>query len=896
VPTPRGVPPGDAPGEPGGEAAGGPGGEAAGAVAARALRLATADPEQARRWGLAAARVARRRADRDAESTAERALGLAARELHDAGAALRHGRRAVRIAERAGLAERAGEARMSLALILAEAGQPGRALREIEAAAPVLTGLPAARLQMQRALTLDRLSRFTEAMDGYTAAVAAFRRAGDRLWQARALTNRGVLHTYRGSLRQADFDLSAAERLYLELGQDLAVAQVRHNRGFLAACAGDVPGALRWYDLADAVFARTGRPAVALMDRGELLLRARLLPEARVAAEAALAAARASRMGLFAAQARLMLAEVAIGTGDRAVAVAQATTARRAFLRQGRPAWAALARYTALRAAGSQHPARQLRSARAVAAELAGTGWLTPALDAALYAALLAVGRADGADQLPPVLAATRRGPAELRARAWHVVARLREVAGDTAGARRALLAGTRILDAYRAALGATELRALAAGYAAELATTGLRLALRANRARSVLWWAERGKAAALTFPPARPPDQAALAADLVELRRVVAGTDPAGSRPSSQAQWRDQRALEERIRRRSWRASGAGTGLRSGALVPRLADQLGERTLVELMDIDGDLYAVVVQQGRFRGRALGRTATVTGELSALRFAVRRVVLRHGGPASRAAAVAAARFAIKQLEASLFAPLRTWLGGGELVLVPVGPLHATPWALLPTCRDRPVTVAPSASAWLAAAARPPAGPGTGRSLLVAGPDLPHADAEVRRLAGVVAPAELLVGSAASVEAVLAGLDGAGLAHLAAHGVFRSDNPMFSHLRLADGPLTVYDLERLTRAPSMVVLSACESGLSAVHPGEELMGLTAALFSLGTRTVLGSVLPARDEATRELMVDLHQRLAAGSGPAAALADAQAAMGRGIDDRTATAAAFVCFGAG
>jgi CHAT domain-containing protein len=95
---------------------------------------------------------------------------------------------------------------------------------------------------------------------------------------------------------------------------------------------------------------------------------------------------------------------------------------------------------------------------------------------------------------------------------------------------------------------------------------------------------------------------------------------------------------------------------------------------------------------------------------------------------------------------------------------------------------------------------------------------------------------------------------------------------------------------------MVVLSACESGLSAVHPGEELMGLTAALFSLGTRTVLGSVLPARDEATRELMVDLHQRLAAGSGPAAALADAQAAMGRGIDDRTATAAAFVCFGAG
>jgi CHAT domain len=62
-----------------------------------------------------------------------------------------------------------------------------------------------------------------------------------------------------------------------------------------------------------------------------------------------------------------------------------------------------------------------------------------------------------------------------------------------------------------------------------------------------------------------------------------------------------------------------------------------------------------------------------------------------------------------------------------------------------------------------------------------------------------------------------GLDGARLAHIAAHGVFRSDNPMFSHLRLVDGPLTVYELERLARPPRTVILSACDSALSAVHP-------------------------------------------------------------------------------
>ncbi|MEV0728482.1 CHAT domain-containing protein [Polymorphospora sp. NPDC050346] len=864
--------------------------------AQRALRLVTADPRQAGRLAVEARREARRAGDRDAESTAERALGLAARELNDSGTALRHLRRAVRVARAAGLAQRTAEARMSLALVLAEVGRPGQALRELDEAAPALDGLPAARLGMQRALTLDRLSRFAEAMDGYTGAIAAFRRAGDQLWQARALTNRGVLHAYRGSLRQAEADLFAAERLYDDLGQHLAVAQVRHNLGFVAAQAGDVPGALRWYDVADEYFARNGRPAIALMDRGELLLRARLLPEARDVAQAALEAARAGRTRLYEAQARLMLAEVAIGGGDRRTARRHASAAYRAFVRQGRPAWAALARYTALRAADETAPARRLRRAREVAAELAAAGWPTPALDARLYAAGLAAGRAEGAEELRLVLAAGRNGPAELRVRAWHAAALLRDAVGDAAGARRALLAGARILDTYRAALGATELRTLAASYATDLAATGLRLARQTGRARSVLWWAERWKAAALRLPPARPPHEPALAADLAELRRAVAEADSGVAAGRVNALWRQRRALEERIRRRSWHARGSGSASRSPNLLARLGGELADRTLFELIDIGGELHVIVVHRGRFRSRPLGRTDRVVAELEALRFALRRIVLRHGGPASRSAAVQGARHAAEQLDRALFAPVRGWLGDGELVVVPVGLLHATPWALLPTCRGRAVSVAPSATAWLDATARAAGASPGGRPLLVAGPGLTHVDREVRRLADALAPAEVFVGAAAGAEPVLAALDGAPLAHVAAHGGFRSDNPMFSYLRLADGPITVYDLEQVARPPAVVVLSACESGLSTVHPGDELMGLAAALLGVGTATVLGSVLPAQDEATLELMLDLHRRLAGGSGAAAALAAAQAAMNGTLDERSATAAAFVCFGAG
>jgi CHAT domain-containing protein len=140
--------------------------------------------------------------------------------------------------------------------------------------------------------------------------------------------------------------------------------------------------------------------------------------------------------------------------------------------------------------------------------------------------------------------------------------------------------------------------------------------------------------------------------------------------------------------------------------------------------------------------------------------------------------------------------------------------------------------------------------------------------------------------------VAGALDGAGLAHVAAHGAFRVDNPLFSSLQLADGPLTVYDLEGLARAPRTLVLSACDSGLSGVRPGDELMGLAGALFALGTGSLVASVIPVPDAATRELMVAFHQRLQAGLPVAAALAGAQVAVGRDVP----VAASFVCFGAG
>jgi CHAT domain-containing protein len=320
----------------------------------------------------------------------------------------------------------------------------------------------------------------------------------------------------------------------------------------------------------------------------------------------------------------------------------------------------------------------------------------------------------------------------------------------------------------------------------------------------------------------------------------------------------------------------------------------LGERALVEYVDHAGELLAVTVANGRTRLRPIGRVTEVAEQLDALRFGLRSVGYQLGSTRSAAAAVELVERRAERLDRLLLHPIAADLGDRELVIVPTGVLHAMPWPVLPGCANRPVSVAPSAALWHRAL-RGPAG-ADGRRVFVAGPGLPHASAEVVALARRRA-ALRFTGRRARVDEVMAALDGAELGHIAAHGSFRADNPLFSALHLEDGPLTVYDLERLDRPPRHLVLSACDSGLPAVHPGDELLGLAAALLGLGSRSLVATVVPVPDRTSRPLMLRLHRHLDRGLGPAAALNQAQRDVAR-HDDVTArvTALGFVCFGAG
>jgi CHAT domain-containing protein len=196
-----------------------------------------------------------------------------------------------------------------------------------------------------------------------------------------------------------------------------------------------------------------------------------------------------------------------------------------------------------------------------------------------------------------------------------------------------------------------------------------------------------------------------------------------------------------------------------------------------------------------------------------------------------------------------------------------------------------VVVCPSAALWHAANS---ARDTSGHVLSAAGPGLPGARAEAEAIAAIHGTSPL-VGAAATAAAVLAALDGARLAHLAAHGRLNAANPLFSSLWLSDGPLTLYDLERLGRPPSTVILAACESGRSIVRAGDELLGLSATFLALGTRTIIAPVVSIPDAETADMMIALHRFMLAGHSAAMALALArQAAAG-------AVGAGFVCLGA-
>ncbi|HYJ26686.1 MAG TPA: CHAT domain-containing protein [Nocardioides sp.] len=823
-------------------------------------------------------------------SIGHQVLGIVLRDEGIPDDALAHLADALRLARRSGDGERAGDVRATLGATLARLGRVAEGMRQLDRAARQLSGLALARMLVRRAIVLGYLlARYEDSMVDLRRAIAVFDREGDLVWKSRALNLVGLAHAAVGELTEASAAFEEYGRLSTAAENTSAVATSVHNLGWVAQLAGDLPMALSRYAEANDILDSIGQTSTELLtDRCLAYLAGGLADDALAVAEAALVAR--PLLPPERADVLVSLAGAALAAGDTSRAVTAAEEASRLLRSQGRDTYRVRADLFALtaryREEGPRAPLLRRVERLVVVARSTGASELPQVLmlGARLGRSVRSARAAALADQwLEQAAASTQRGTSTERALGWLAAARLAETAGDSGATLRACDRGLTALDEHRATLGSEELRALSSGHGAELAELGTRTALRSGDARSFLRWSERWRAAALAQPFTSADHDPAAVADLAALRaqhQRLAEAEAEGA-PTDRLQARATR-LEQAVRQRLLHARGSGKtagALDVGVLLAALTED--DTVFVELTELDGVLHALVAGRGRVRHRVVGEAAAAAAAVDFSLFTLRQAARGRRAQLE----VAGAR-----LERALLGGALDGLGEQRVVVCAPAALQGVPWGLLPSLVHRPVTSTPSARLWLRARTSEPVGD---RRVMLVGPGLGSGGAEVPAVAAEDPQAEVLDAEAATVAASLAALDGAALAHVAAHGHFREDSPLFSSLTLADGPLLVHDLQGLDRPPHRVVLSACESGVMAPVGDQELLGLAAALLSMGTAGVVSSLAEVDDAATVDVMVALHARLRQGGGLGdAMLAAREAAAGDSV--LAATAASFTVLG--
>jgi len=244
---------------------------------------------------------------------------------------------------------------------------------------------------------------------------------------------------------------------------------------------------------------------------------------------------------------------------------------------------------------------------------------------------------------------------------------------------------------------------------------------------------------------------------------------------------------------------------------------------------------------------------------------------------SRKSSLTATEAHLAELYQELIAPLGSRLEASHLIVVPHDLLHYVPFHALHDGKrhlvDRfAISYAPSATVYALCDAR--GGGDDGSSLVLGVPEThtPFILDEVRAVAERLPRAQLLVGTEATGAALRERGERARFLHVAAHGFFRPDNPMFSGIRLSGSYLTLYDLYSLKLSAELVVLSACVTGLNVVAAGDELLGLARGLFRAGAASLLLTLWEVPDQSAADFMKSFYDRVLGAPNRATALREA------------------------
>ena len=721
------------------------------------------------------------------------------------------------------------------------------------------------------ALTLTYQHKFREAEPLYLRALARAADAKLEVAQAVIECNLGNLALFQGRYDRALDFLERSRRRYEALGMphESTISELELAEAYLELNLG--PEAAAIFARVRGVFAELGmraEQARAAANHGRACVLLGKLNEAEAALEAGRVLYAEEGNAAGEAAVRLTEAQILFLRERYAEAYAAAAASEEAFARVGSRGRQLLARWLrgeAARAEGRFDEARRL---------------LEEALRDAEY------------HRAPQVSYYCRTS-----------LGRIAAACGDPAGAARCFHEAIALIEEMRAPLPADEFRT---AFAADKLTPYLELArLRLETdAGEALGYLERARARALVEMmsgalPVRQKPRDAYEAELLAEMETLRGElnwfynqlnrppeDPAasasahlddllrGAREREEGVLRLRRQLEQRGRSELALAEDPFS-------LPRLQERLGAETvLVEYFSLEEEVHAFVVSgEGVEAPVRLGPERQVRATLDALHFQLGS--LRYGSERTRRhlpRLLDRARHYLGGLYDQLLRPIEDRLGGRRLVVVPHRSLHYVPFHALHDGRAyaierREICAAPSAGALLHCLSRPA---GAFRRALLMGvsdAQTPRVRDEIRALQPLFPESRGLLDAEATIAALREAAPEADVLHLACHGQFRPDSPLFSSLCLADGWLTVRDAAALELNCSLVALSACETGVNQIAPGDELLGLARGFFTAGAPALLVSLWKVDDDSTARLMELFYRRLREGAGPAAALRHAQ-----------------------
>jgi len=280
---------------------------------------------------------------------------------------------------------------------------------------------------------------------------------------------------------------------------------------------------------------------------------------------------------------------------------------------------------------------------------------------------------------------------------------------------------------------------------------------------------------------------------------------------------------------------------------------------VVEYYAARNRFYVCLISRGQFQIVPLGEVGAVREKLRLLQLQLSKFRL---GPEftqlMEEPLLRATQSHLEELYALLIAPIRDRLIAKHLVVVPHSFLHYLPFHALSDGQrylidDYSISYAPSGTVFAACQ-------GNGRvamgddTLVLAVPDerACHIEEEARFVAQAMGSARLFMGGDATEQRLREFGPQSRLIHIATHGHFRQDNPMFSSIRLGDSLLSLFDLYQLQFSAELITLSGCGTGMSVVMGGDELIGLVRGLLYAGAKTLMVSLWEVHDRSTSEFM--------------------------------------------